>query len=291
MSRFCFYTGIYKIRSAKDLYEPFITYHLTMNRTFCFLVATIAIVISPSLSLAQTVEEQVRSLKEKVVPALVVVNMDLTVSVETSTGGEPPSRSDIAQTLGVTVMENGLIAVSNSAIDPSIGLAGNEARYGEDTVLITAAKTTYDKVTISYGDTTVLPGKVISQDLDADIAFILPDAVSAKKAGKTFAFVDLANAADAAEPDSVVGFFRSSSVYGFMPLTALGKIQGVFRGDRTFYVTTANNTAGMPILTPEGKTLGITVVRMIDSEPTGILTTLGASSIKVLADLAMDKAK
>jgi S1-C subfamily serine protease len=239
----------------------------------------------------ETVEQQARKLLEQHKSSLVVVTAKGMLKAKTT--GEPlPDRDQQRRTLGVTIGEDGLIVVSNSAIDASVGLAGQQARIEEKVVTIQSALTEFSEVEISYGDSTLLKGKVLRQDIEADVAFILPDQVAAKAANKVFDRVDLSQFAATAEAaDQVVGLSRSSAVYGYMPTLVMGRITGVFKGDRTFFVTDAGTAQGIPIFTLDGKPVGVTVVRVIEGKPSGVLGTLSAGSIQVMANLAREAIK
>lgn len=236
----------------------------------------------------ESVEQKARTLLEKNRAALVVVTVQ--GQLEAQTTGDPlPPRDQQRRTLGVTIADDGLIVVSNSAIDASVGLEGQQAQLDEKVLRITSAKTVFSDVEISYGDTTLISGKVVRQEPDADIAFILPDSAEAKAVNKTFDKIDLSQfAATAQEADQVVGLSRASAVYGYMATIALGRIGAVFKGDRTFFVNTAGTAQGMPVFTIDGKPIGITVVRIVEGKPTGILGTLSAGSIQVMANLARE---
>ena len=239
----------------------------------------------------ETVEQQARKLLEQHKSSLVVVTAKGMLKAKTT--GEPlPDRDQQRRTLGVTIGEDGLLVVSNSAIDASVGLAGQQARIEEKVVTIQSALTEFSEVEISYGDSTLLKGKVLRQDIEADVAFILPDQVAAKAGNKVFDRVDLSQFAPTAEAaDQVVGLSRSSAVYGYMPTLVMGRITGVFKGDRTFFVTDAGTAQGIPIFTLDGKPVGVTVVRVIEGKPSGVLGTLSAGSIQVMANLAREAIK
>lgn len=242
--------------------------------------------IVPAFSQDKTVEEKARALVEQYKPAMVVVTVK--GKLEATTSGEPlPTRDQQRRTLGVTISDKGLIVVSNAAIDASVGLTGQQARVENKVVKIKTAKTVFSEIEISYGDSTLIHGKVVRQDVDADVAFILPDIAEAKALNKgKFPKVDLTDfAATAQAGDRVVGLSRSSAVYGYMPTLVLGRITGVYKGDRTYFVTNAGTAQGIPVFTLDGKPVGITVVRIVDGKPSGVLGTLSAGSIQVLANL------
>jgi len=236
----------------------------------------------------ETVEDKARKLLEQYKSSLVVVTAKGVLKATTT--GEPlPDRDQQRRTLGVTIGDDGLIIVSNTAIDPSVGLQGQQAQMGEKVVEIKTAATTFSGVEISYGDTSTLPGKIVRQDLEADVAFIMPDKEEAKKVNKVFDKVDLSQfAATAQAADTVVGLSRASAVYGYMPILVMGRITGVFKGERTFFITDAGTSQGIPVFTLDGKPVGVTVVRIVEGQPTGVLGVLSAGSIQVMANLARD---
>ena len=264
-----------------------------MKRLLLILNLSLFVGLSAPLtaSAQETVEQQARKLLEQHKSSLVVVTAKGMLKAKTT--GEPlPDRDQQRRTLGVTIGEDGLLVVSNSAIDSSVGLAGQQARIEEKSVTIQSALTEFSEVEISYGDSTLLKGKILRQDIEADVAFILPDQVAAKAANKVFDRVDLSQFAATAEAaDQVVGLSRSSAVYGYMPTLVMGRITGVFKGDRTFFVTDAGTAQGIPIFTLDGKPVGVTVVRVIEGKPSGVLGTLSAGSIQVMANLASEAIK
>ncbi len=263
-----------------------------MKAPTLILAAAIAL-LCPVVSLAQeeTVEAKARKLMENYKGALVVITAKGQLKAKTS--GDPlPDREQQRRTLGVTIGDDGLVVVSNSAIDAAVGLSGQQAQMNDKVVTIQSASTEFTDVEISYGDTTLLHGKVVRQDVEADVAFILPDPAESKALNKTFDKVDLSQFAATAEAaDMVVGLSRSSAVYGYMPTLVMGRITGVFKGERTFFVTDAGTAQGVPVFTLDGKPVGLTVVRIIEGQPSGVLGTLSAGSIQVMANLAREAAK
>ncbi len=240
---------------------------------------------------ATSFEGRARALMERYKGALVVVTAKGTLKATTS--GDPlPDRAVERRTLGVTIGDDGLVVVSNSAIDAAVGLEGQQAQMDSAVVVIKSAKTEFSPAEISYGDTTLLHGKVVRQDLDADVAFILPVEAEVKGLSKKFEKVDLAGfAATVDAADEVIGLSRSSAVYGYMPTLVLGRITGVFKGDRPYFVTDAGTAQGVPVFTLDGKPVGVTVMRILDGQPSGVLGTLSAGSIQVMANIARDAAK
>lgn len=245
--------------------------------------------ISGTVFSQDSVEEKARALLEKYSPTLVVVTVKGQLTATTS--GDPlPDREQHRRTLGVTIGDDGLVVVSNAAIDASIGLEGQQAKLENKVVTIQSAKLEFKEVEISYGDSVLLHGKVVRQDPEADLAFILPDAAEAKAVNKTFEKVDLSQfAATAQAADRVIGLSRASAVYGYMATLQMGRITGVYKGDRTFFVSDVGTAQGVVLFTLDGKPVGITVVRIVDGKPSGVLGTISAGSVQVMANLARKK--
>lgn len=267
-----------------------------LARTAIFLVA-LGVCSTPQRHLFSQKDagEAARTLLDKYKGSLVVVTAES--KVVTTTDADPlPTKTQQRRTLGTTVFPNGLIVCSNSALDASVGLVQQKVRIEDkdgkpQVVTVASAKSEFSKVEISYGDAIVLPGKVVAQRPEIDLAFVLPDAGAAKKLGKDFTAVDLSKFATTAKTaDEVVGLSRSSAVYSYMPTIIMGHITGIFKGDRTYYVTTAGTAQGIPVFTLDGSPIGVTLERIVDGKRSGILGTLSAGSIQVMANLAMEKA-
>lgn len=267
---------------------PFLLSARNLWTAGAIVFACCGMLLTPMATAQDDVSNVARDLLGKYKSSLVVVTVEGRLT--TTTDGDPlPDQQQQRRTLGVTIRPNGLIVISNAAVDPSVGLSGQKARLGEKVVTIQTAKTEFEKVEISYGDATVLAGKVIGQDVDADVAFVLPDSAEAERKGKTFEdFIDLGNAAVSQPADNVVGLSRSSAAYGYMPTVIAGRVTGVFEGDRRYFVTTAGTAQGIPIFATDGRVVGVTLERIIDNKRSNILGTLAAGSIQVLAGLAVD---
>lgn len=264
---------------------------LTAGASLVFVAAASFLAI-PQAS-AQDAGESARALIEKYKASLVVVSA--VGDLETTTSGDPlPPQKQIRRTLGVTVDPSGLVVVSNYAIDASADLEGQRAKHDEKVVNIIEAKMKFTKVEISYGDSTKIPGRVVLQRPEQDLAFILPDAAIAKALDKQrFSFVDLsAFTTGVRQADQVVGLSRSSLAFEFMPTVLVGRVTGIYRGlDRTFFVTSVGTAHGVPVFALDGSPVGITVERIgKDGKRTGLLGTLSAGSVQLTAKLALDSA-
>lgn len=257
------------------------------------VVVAAASMLSVPQAEAQDAGESARALIEKYKAALVVVSA--VGDLETTTNGEPlPPQKQVRRTLGVTVDSSGLVVVSNYAIDASQDLEGQRAKHDDKVVDIISAKMKFSKVEISYGDSTKISGKVVLQRPEQDLAFIMPDAGSARALGKErFSFVDLsAFTTGVKQADQVVGLSRSSLAFEFMPTVLVGRVTGIYRGlDRTFFVTSVGTAHGVPVFALDGSPVGITLERIgKDGKRTGLLGTLSAGSVQLTAKLALDSA-
>ena len=200
---------------------------------------------SQPLIAQDAVADAARGLLDKFKSALVVVTVDHKL-IATTDGDPLPDREQQRRTLGVTIRDNGLVVISNASVDPAVGLVGQKGRMGEKMVTIQNAKTEFQKVEISYGDSTVLPGKIIRQDGAADVAFVLPVLDKAEQGKRTFTWIDFGTAKLAEPADQVVGLSRSSAAYGYMPTVIFGTRNRCFQIGPDLFCDHCRNSPGDP---------------------------------------------
>lgn len=212
-----------------------------------------------------------RRILETYKSSLVVVTVNQTVVGSGKSSSSETSR----RTLGVTVRSDGLLIVSNSAIDASIPEAPKTEAGADVTPNGGAGATSrIGKIEISYGDASVRTGKLIGRSTGADIAFILPD--SPPKTGH----VSLDGESEARVGQDVVGVSRSSSAFGYMPTVIIGSVVGLFRGELGCFISDAGKAQGVPVFDTDGNFLGITVQRMVDGNASGVLGILTVQQLR-----------
>jgi len=247
--------------------------------------------LTPNLALADAATSAAaRNLFQKHQDALVVVTAVSTVRFTTDKG-KLPDQDHTTQALGTLVHEKGLIMVSNSSIDFSVGKQGMRGKTAEDSeyVNVVKAESNFLKIQINLADGSEYNSSRVYVNEDMDLAFLLIDQTKIKERKDKLVFVDLANkiaASDLQIADEVVGLSRSQPIYGYIPSVIPGYVTAISRRDPTFYITTSSTAQGIPIFDLKGRFVGLTVQRIVEGKRTNILGTLAAGSVKTIADLA-----
>jgi len=222
--------------------------------------------------------------------ALVVVTAASTIQYTTDKGSLPDTPRT-TQTLGTIISPSGIVMVSNSAIDFSVGMVGERGRIpgSEEFQEVTAAKSVFHEIQINLSDNSEYNAFKIYENVEMDLAFLQIDKRVLDKRETPLPYVNLGNKISEGEvriADEVIGLARSSPVYGYIPSVIPGFVTAISKRQQTFYITTSSTAQGIPIFNLEGKFVGFTVQRIIDGKRTNILGTLSAGSVKTIADLA-----
>ncbi|MFT5466502.1 MAG: hypothetical protein ACI8UO_001602 [Verrucomicrobiales bacterium] len=213
-------------------------------------------------------------------------------TIHFTTDGAPlPTQDRRAQTLGTIISKNGLIMISNSAIDLAVGMKGNRGRPAgsQDFVTVVEARSVFQEIQINLADGSEYHASKIDEDVDLDLAFLMIDKRQINERKKALPFVDLSNKIVEGQisiADEVIGLSRSSPVYAYIPSVIPGYVTAISKRNVTYYLTTAGTAQGMPIFSLDGKFVGLTVQRIIEGQRTNLLGTLGAGAVKTGADMA-----
>jgi hypothetical protein len=261
--------------------------------SFCW--ALVCAVGAAGAASAQSISESAREVYQAHQDALAVITARCEIEFTTDKGSLP-NQEQSTQTLGTVIHPRGLIVVSNSALDLSVGMVGQKGRAAgaEEFVTVTKAEGSFPEIQINLADGSEYNATRIQQNLDLDLAFLLinPKQVAERKV--PLAYVDLSK--KVAEgglsiADPVIGLSRSSSVYRHIPTVLPGYVTAISkRPESTFYITTAGTSQGVPVFDVQGRFAGITVQRIVGGQRTNVLGTLAAGMVNSLAELAKGKA-
>jgi len=203
-----------------------------------------------------------------------VIWVRLVAKTELSAGGQNRELERQVEALGTVIRADGLTVVPYSAIDIA------QRFRGHPTVQAQAAK--FSEIRLHLADGTEVPGEILLQDSDLDLAFVLPEDDSGEKAQAVrFQPVDLSADAEAEPMDRTIHLGRLSKDLDRRPLVLLGRVASVVRKPRVFYVATTG-TLGGPVFTTAGKTLGLTVRHVVNREP-GRPVVLPAAAVRRIA--------
>lgn len=245
------------------------------------------------LSAQAQVSSAARSLYQAHQDALVVVTAQVAVKFETKEG-TLPDQKQTAQTLGTIIDKRGLVILSHSALDLSLGMVGQRGRAaGSDAfVEVTKATAVFDAIQVNLADSTVYHAALIDRKPELDLAFLLLDETEMQRRSAPLPALDLGKSSEGVSiGDQVIGLARASSVYGYIPTVVPMYISAISKRDPTFYITTVGAAQGMPIFNLNGTFVGLTLQKIIEGRPTSVLGVLEAKAVIQRVVLAKNKHK
>jgi hypothetical protein len=199
-----------------------------------------------------------------------VVTVEIVLKTKYSLPGLGSQDNESKQNLTGTVVDpSGLTVLSLSATDPGglmqrlmTGMAGDE----EDAKI--KFETELADVKILLDDGSELAAEVALRDKDLDLVFVRPKT----KPAAPMAAVDLGSAASARVLDHVITLNRLGPAAGRAYAVSIGRIAAVVQKPRLFYLLENGDTPtalGAPAFTPDGKLLGVFVMRSLSAKGGG----------------------
>jgi hypothetical protein len=249
--------------------------------------------LAPSREGFAQVSPAARNLYQAHQDCLVVITAQVTVKFETKEG-TLPDQKQTAQTLGTIIDRRGLVVLSNSAIDLSLGMVGQRGRAaGSDTFQeVTKATSIFDAIQVNLADSSVYHAARIDFRPELDLAFLLVDEGELQRRAEPLPALDLGkNTEGVSIGEQVIGLARASSVYAYIPTVVPLYISAISKRDPTYYITTVGAAQGMPVFSLAGNFVGLTVQKIVEGRPTSVLGVLEAKTVIQRTDLAKMKHK
>ncbi|MCI0541393.1 MAG: serine protease [Verrucomicrobiales bacterium] len=205
--------------------------------------------------------------QSSVVTVLLVVKTKMAVPGLAGLGGD--ARESKEEVTGTVIDESGLTAVALSSTDPTgmlqgmMGSLGDLGGDGEESFKFKMDSEVTD-VKLLTGDGTELPAEIVLRDKDLDLAFVRPKS----KPATPMPALDLANSAKVDVLDEIIAINRLGKATGRAYAAAIERISAVVKRPRLFYVPGGGATMtglGSPAFTPDGKLVGLFVMRTVKS--------------------------
>ena len=206
---------------------------------------------------AGELEDQARALFEQYRPAIVTVT--LVVKQKFSMQGRPSQENESKiDATGTVIGADGLTVVSLSSTDPTSiyrnMMSGEDQDFQMDSEV--------SDIRIMLANNKELRAQVVLRDNDLDLAFIRP----VEKPAEPLVFVDLNNSGTVQILDQVVTINRLGKVANRVHSASFERIEAVVEKPRLFYIPgdePTNTANGSPAFTPDGKLVGVFVLRSI----------------------------
>jgi hypothetical protein len=209
--------------------------------------------IAPSF--ASDITEKGRDVFNKA--RLAVVTIEVVVKASGPGGRSGESKQDIT---GTVVDPSGLTVVALSACDPAEMYRRVSQEY--------KVQTEVSDIKMLLDDGTELPAEIVLRDNDLDLAFLRPKT----KPASPMTAVDLSKSGPAQVLDEVVTLNRLNKAASRAYAASIEHIAAVIQKPRTFYIPDATMSAtslGCPAFLPDGRILGVFVIRAVSSEGEG----------------------
>lgn len=199
-------------------------------------------------------------------------------------GGGDNSQESREEATGAIIDPSGLTVVALSSVDPAGMLQGLMGGLGgdEEGGLKMKMESEVTDVKLLDHEGTEIPAEIVLRDKDLDLAFLRPKT----KPAAPMAALDLSPAATSTVDllDEVIAINRLGKVAGRTHAVALERICAIVKKPRLFYVPGAGDTStgmGCPAFTPEGKLVGVFVMRSLKSGGGGGMAMFGAGSMPI----------
>ena len=232
-----------------------------MKKTFAILLIPVLLGLFNAQVYADDLAANGRRILEKYQHA--VVTVEIVLKVTYSAGGQTsPSMERKLDLTGTVIDPSGLSVLALSAVDPGElyqRMASSQSRTRVDTEV--------SDVKVLLSDGTELPAEIVLRDKDLDLAFIRPKS----KPSSPMAAVDLKQSGSAQLLDQVITLNRLNKAASRAYAASVERVSAVIQKPRTFYIpdSTMTSTAmGSPAFLPDGKLLGVFVMRALNSGAT-----------------------
>lgn len=248
---------------------------MTTHRLFCLsAVCSLSAFLSPVQAddLAAKGRAVFSRHQSSVVTVLLVVKTKMGFGGLAGVGGD--AREYKEEVTGTVIDPSGLTAVALSSADPAALLQGMMTSLGglsgdgEESVKFKMDSEVTD-VKLLTQDGAELPAEIVLRDRDLDLAFIRPKT----RPVTPLPALDLSNSAKVDVLDSVIAINRLGKVAGRAYAAAVEQITAVVKKPRLFYVPGGKATLtglGSPAFTPDGKVVGLFVMRSVKSGGGGL---------------------
>jgi len=201
--------------------------------------------------LAQDYTERLESLVTKLSPSIVTVKAVL--RTETKFTGESQAQESRLNMTGVSVSDDGLVMVSNTAFSPMramemMGMPGDV--QGE-----MGMKTTPTSIKVVYGnEETEYDAFLAATDTNLDLAFVKVEGLGERKVP----FVDFGAGTDAIVAQRVVQVNRLGRGYDYAPYFQTALVNGEISTPRKAWLLEGSiSTFGLPVFALGGEVIGV----------------------------------
>jgi hypothetical protein len=222
-----------------------------------------------------------RQVFEKNQNAVVWVTAVMRMRAGGALGGMFGRQEQKVEGVGTVIHESGLTVMSYTQLDPTAMLNAAMAGaggggLGDEKIEF---KSELSGVKIRLADGTEVPARLVLKDDDLDPAFVMPADTARQLPHLNFDARAGAPMVKALDP--IVSLWRLPQSLDRQPAVAIGRVAAVVNKPRTFYVVSGIEAMGAPAFLPDGRPLGISVMRKqgMGSMSRGMFSMASASAL------------
>jgi hypothetical protein len=216
-----------------------------------------------------------------------VVGVELVVTLKVKVGDrEAPPREQRVDVNGTVIAADGLTVTSLAEVDPQASFEAMRAAQGGAAARVELLGAEFKEVKLRLADGSEVPARFALKDADLDLAFMLPDEDPPVK--RTFAFVDLEKGTDGEVLGEYFVLSRAPKVLQRVPVIRRTEVAGIVARPRKLYVMT-EQALGTPVLTGDGRPLGISLLHFANGRRTGLMLRPAADIAEIARQVARTK--
>jgi len=224
-----------------------------------------------NLALAQVDREQAKKLVDTYKNAVLKIRVIIT-QWGVFQGRESSKEESKYEIVGTVIDKKGTIVTSAFSLDPSNIF---QRMFGGEDYQV---KSELKELKIILPDNKEIEGQIVLRDDKLDLAFIRP---KSPQTDVQFEYVDLDNASEPQLLDEVIGIQRMGENFDRTIFVSLSRIGAIISKPRVYYLPTDDFDPGSPVFSPDGKLVGLSTVRVTDTDSSSFsyLSTIGESPV------------
>ena len=246
-------------------------YRLTQeNRLIGGLLAS---VLTVGVAHAADTKDTARAVFERNKNAVIMVSAVVKMEMSGRSG-----RSQDVELCGTVIGPDGLTLVSSATLNPAAAALDGLERVGGEERLGSMPKADLSQVKYRLADGTEVPARLVYQDRDLDLAFLVPDLKEGEQAPK-FTSLEVKPGPAARELDDAFCVTRLPRHMSYTPAVMIGHIVAVVTKPRTVYdfALTGTPIAGSPVFHGSGSLLGFMMIHRIGGSTRALRALLGGT--------------
>jgi len=247
--------------------------HMLIPRNHPLLGGLLAAVLTAGVAHAADTKDTARAVFERSKDAVITVSAVVKMEVAGRS-----SRGQEVELCGAVIGADGLTLVSSTTLNPAAAALDSLERVGGEERVGSTPKIDLLQVKYRLADGTEVPARLVYQDRDLDLAFLVPDLKEGERPPK-FTSLEVKPGPAARELDDAFCVTRLPKHMSYTPAVMIGHIVAVVTKPRTVYdfALTGTPIPGSPVFHGSGSLLGFMMIHRIGGSTRALRALLGGT--------------